>query len=232
VLALAGAVLVTFPEVLVPASERLAALGRLQLPPSAHAGRLAAEVRHLGAALLGLAAMLAWVASPRLVLRRVALVLAALVVPPALDPQVRACRREDPAARYGAAVGEWLRQNVPAGTLVATNAAGALPYRSGLPVIDMLGLTDRHIAESRADVRRWVGHQRGDGDYVLARRPGIVVLGGPEGSFEPWPFPGDEQLAAHPEFQRVYVPTRVPVGSFEFRFYRRADLALQPPWIP
>jgi hypothetical protein len=148
------------------------ALAALHLEPSAHAARLVAELRHVGFVAAGVAIWLAskkrpFSATPAGFL----LLLACLVLPMAFDPQIRVCRREDAAAQFGRPVGEWLRAQLPPDALVATNAAGALPYFSDLPTLDMLGLTDRHIARSRPDRRQWVGHERGDGAYVLSRRP-------------------------------------------------------------
>jgi hypothetical protein len=105
-------------------------------------------------------------------------------------------------------VGRWLRAAFADSTWVATNAAGCLPYSSRLPTIDMLGLTDAHIARARPDRRQWLGHERGDGAYVLSRRPDVIILGGAEGSATPWPFAGDQQIAAAPEFARDYVLER------------------------
>jgi len=120
---------------------------------------------------------------------------------------------------------------LPPGTLVATNAAGALPYFSDLPVIDMLGLTNRHIARARPDTEGWIGHERGDGAYVLDREPDLVILGGAEGSPTPWTFPGDRQIVADPRFATEYVEQRLTLqspdgGAFEFvAFSRRAGRA-------
>ena len=47
-----------------------------------------------------------------------------------------------------AEIGEWFRRTLPPDTLVAAFANGALSYYSQLPTIDMLGLTDEHIARS------------------------------------------------------------------------------------
>lgn len=151
----------------------------------------------------------------------VVLALALTALPTALDPGLRSCREPDAAARYGRVVGEWLRTNVAPETLVATNAAGSLAYFAELPVVDMLGLTDRHIARRPPDRRQWVGHEKGDGAYVLRRAPGIVIFGGPEGSVEPWPFQGDQELAANPEFRSLYALRRASLTGFEFVYYER-----------
>jgi hypothetical protein len=228
-----GAVLIGWPGGGVPLAERIVTLQRLHLPPAAHAIRLAAEVRHLGVVLAALGAWMLWqrsavrgsVAVARQAVLTLALWVMCTLVPAAFDPQVRACRTADAASRYGRVVGEWLAATYPRGTLVATNAAGSLPYYSDLPVVDMLGLTDRHIARARADARQWIGHERGDGDYVLSRRPALVILGGPEGSVEPWPFPGDVQLAASPAFHCDYTLRRAALPGFEFTYYERRDEA-------
>jgi len=75
-------------------------------------------------------------------------------------------------------IGERLAQAVAPGSWIALSPVGAIPYYSGLPTIDILGLTDRHIARVPADpeVRR-KAHQKHDGAYVLSRRPDLLVLG-------------------------------------------------------
>ncbi len=238
-----GLTLVLVPDALLPLATPVGSLGRLHLPLAQHADRLAAELRHAGVAALGVAAWLVGAAATRLQLSTthgarprlpasplVATLFAlGVLVPQAWDPQLRMCRQADGASRYGRIVGTWLHGAAPATTVIATNAAGALPYAADLPSIDMLGLADRTIAKSRPDVRQWVGHERGDAAYVLGRRPGVIILGGAEGALEPWPFPGDLQLAMHPEFRRDYVASRVPLhgpdGDFDFVFYRRRDSA-------
>jgi hypothetical protein len=84
-------------------------------------------------------------------------------------------------------------------------------------------LTDAHIARSRADRAQWVGHERGDGAYVLGRRPDIIIFGGPEGSVHPWSFPGDQQIAAEPAFRRDYELQQVPLRGFVFTYWRARD---------
>jgi hypothetical protein len=110
---------------------------------------------------------------------------------------------------------------MPPKSLVATNAAGALPYWSDLPVIDMLGLTDRHIARRPADSGRWIGHERGDGAYVLSRQPDIIIFGGPEGSPAPWSFRSDQEIDAAPEFHTSYELQSARLEGFEFLYFRR-----------
>jgi hypothetical protein len=75
-------------------------------------------------------------------------------------------------------VGRALRSAVPPTALLATNVAGRVPFFSGLPTLDLLGLTDPVIARSPTpDIGRgYAGHERAAPDYVLSRRPELVYL--------------------------------------------------------
>jgi hypothetical protein len=61
-----------------------------------------------------------------------------------------------------------------AGRLLAVDAAGKIPFYSGLSVVDMLGLNDAHIAHLPAAYFE-AGHNKYDPDYVLARRPDLIA---------------------------------------------------------
>jgi hypothetical protein len=61
-----------------------------------------------------------------------------------------------------------------AGQTVAVDAAGKIPFASGLHTIDLLGLNDRHIAQTESDRFR-VGHSKQDPDYVLTRKPHLIA---------------------------------------------------------
>jgi len=67
--------------------------------------------------------------------------------------------------------------------LLAVATAGTLPYFSGLPSLDMLGLNDRYLAHHPPpDLGRGrIGHELGDGRYVLSRNPDLVIFCGPKG---------------------------------------------------
>ena len=129
----------------------------------------------------------------------------------------------NPAAAIGEIVGRALEARLAPGTLVATATAGSVPYFApSLAFIDTLGLNDRHIARQSpamvpaalAAAENWAGvpgHLRGDGDYVLSRRPEVVVLGGANGDIGPW-FLGDYQVITSKAFQDAYVPWRLLIA--------------------
>ncbi len=76
--------------------------------------------------------------------------------------------------------GKWLAENVPPGTWIAVDAAGQVPYFSGLPTIDMFGINDVHIGRMPVPTlgSGTPGHEKFDLGYILARAPQYVVIYG------------------------------------------------------
>jgi len=62
--------------------------------------------------------------------------------------------------------------------LVAVTAAGCIPYWSGLPSIDMMGLNDYYLPRHRPDDfgQGWIGHKLRDDEYVLWRNPDLIIF--------------------------------------------------------
>jgi hypothetical protein len=108
-------------------------------------------------------------------------------------------------AVVGSAVGKWFGRHLPAGALMAVNTVGALPYRSRLPTIDTLGLTDAAIARRPVYVSStgWTGHRRGWGTYVMDRQPAAILWYNSAGSAEPF-YLGDRELSEDPYFRFFY----------------------------
>jgi hypothetical protein len=82
------------------------------------------------------------------------------------------------------AIGETLRSAFAGEQpLLAVDAAGALPFYSRLPCLDMLGLNDATIARSRALVGAksayLAAHHRGPPAYLLGRAPDLVFFDRP-----------------------------------------------------
>lgn len=68
----------------------------------------------------------------------------------------------DRFARERVHVGRWMREHLPEETWLTVGAAGALPYASGLNVVDVYGLVDpwpRRVRELRASPKGRPGHQ-------------------------------------------------------------------------
>ncbi len=167
----------------------------------------------------------------------------------ALWPQVTT----DRAAFIGERVGRFLQAHLPPGALVATATAGSTPYFApALRFVDSLGLNDRHIARRvvthpTTSNQRIPGHGKGDGAYVLSRRPDVIILGPAEGYLGADPrvwFLTDFELLMSEEFHLRYRPYRFRVDSSSERpvtIYVRDDSAaaaslialgtpMTPPW--
>jgi hypothetical protein len=99
----------------------------------------------------------------------------------------------------------------PAVRLVAAAGIGVLGYHSRLPMLDLVGIVDPKIARSASEPPPgsllMPGHQRFDVEYVLARRPDVIVVRRPR----PDPLPAEAALWGHPEFETHYAwDPRIP----------------------
>lgn len=133
----------------------------------------------------------------------------------------------DEKVQQGKSVGLFL--NEAFGTrhaVFASDAAGVMPFFAGMEPIDPLGLNDYHIARHPTADRGhgWVGHELGDGRYVLDLKPDLVMPANFEGAMA---FPADQQLLADPRFGLYYQPIRIDAGPpFPVRavlYIRRVD---------
>ncbi len=132
----------------------------------------------------------------------------------------------DKVALYGRKFGLWLKENVPANSVIATNTAGSIPYYSRLKTIDLLGMNDVQIAHRHIPTigKGWAGHEKGDGAYVLSRRPYFIIFGSNLGSKYPI-FLSDMEIYRNPKFHELYIPQVHKLGSNEhLYFYKKNDL--------
>lgn len=103
----------------------------------------------------------------------------------------------------GMRLGEKLKNTFPEKTLIAVTAAGCIPYSSGLPSIDMLGLNDYYIPRHPPANFGYgaLAHELGDAKYVMHRNPDVIIFhtGGPIN------FNIGEQLKANKTFNENYI---------------------------
>jgi hypothetical protein len=73
-------------------------------------------------------------------------------------------------------LGKYLKERAPAGAVLATDAAGALPYFSGLRTLDILGLANTTIAHRKVpELGSGVaGHEKSDPKYIVDQRPDYI----------------------------------------------------------
>jgi hypothetical protein len=131
------------------------------------------------------------------------------------------------------AIGNKLREIARPSDTLATGACGRIPYLSGLITYDTFGLNDNHIA--RRPMREdsvGFGHDKGDGNYVLSRRPTYLALvyeltAAPE-TGEPRPGEPFELTTAElfklPEFRSEYEFHAIQIpGQGYFNYWKRKD---------
>ena len=89
--------------------------------------------------------------------------------------------------------------------LLAVDVAGALPYFSRLPALDMLGINDRFLASHPpADFGHGrVGHELGNGAYVMSRAPDLVLPCLPQGASHGC-YRSGRELLARQDFRARY----------------------------
>ena len=128
----------------------------------------------------------------------------------------------------GKAIGGLLRRQFGAERpLYAVDTAGCLPYFSGLPALDLLGLNDRYLATHPPENlgTGLLGHELGDTDYFIRRDPDIYHFGTPADHGNPKFLP-TSALVRRPEFRERY--RRIALVSREdrttrFRLWFRTD---------
>ncbi len=137
-------------------------------------------------------------------------------------------KRNQVGPRGAVAHGQWMKDNLSPDTITAVNAAGAMPYHSGLPTIDMLGLNDAHIAHRPIPGlgTGTPGHEKGDGKYVLSRRPEWVIVRSFRGTYDPY-YLSEKEMFATQEFKDNYV-------NVQYRLYngQRAQAWVRKSYIP
>ncbi|UJW29300.1 hypothetical protein L3Q67_29200 [Saccharothrix sp. AJ9571] len=125
--------------------------------------------------------------------------------------------------------GSLLGANLPPGTVISTYANGALSYRAGpsIRVVDVLGLTDEHIARRglRTETNGPVGHIAHDYAYVIdVRRPALAVTAGSG-------YGDTARCTPDPVYQDGYRPAnfqREGSGQWATVFVREDQTALIP----
>jgi hypothetical protein len=75
---------------------------------------------------------------------------------------------------YRIFMGHWIRERYARDSVVATPAAGKIPFYSELKTIDMLGLCEKHIG--RVVPKTFIpGHSKEDPEYVLSLKPDLFA---------------------------------------------------------
>jgi arabinofuranosyltransferase len=139
----------------------------------------------------------------------------------------------------GKVVGEALAAEFAArAPRLAVDAAGAVPFYSRLPALDLLGLCDRTIATTplpawlatmRPEIPRPAGHLRGNGRYVMDRAPDLLLFSNPPGL--PLPvFASACEFEDDPRFLAEYRAVLVDFGTRTI-LPGHAEALVMPLWV-
>jgi len=130
-------------------------------------------------------------------------------------------------------LGTHFAATVPADTSIAISPIGAFGWTSGLPIVDILGLTNDSALGQDPDLAVTMkGHQRFDEAWVLDQRPHFIILANgvrqPDTGqlvINPW----ERDLYLDPGFQRDYVHMLAPIpGDAPLDVFRRRDVSPLP----
>lgn len=142
----------------------------------------------------------------------VALLATALTLPNSfVGRSIQSLRKGDEFIEGAHRVGERLAK-LPNSTLVAANNIGVIGYHSQVRILDMMGLTNAHIARAPNKALGIAGHESHDGAYVLDQRPDIIILGMPRAVKKPNPtldtgrqgYPSDLDIVRDLRFLKQY----------------------------
>lgn len=104
--------------------------------------------------------------------------------------------------------------------LLAVDSAGCVPYFSGLPSLDMLGLNDAYLGHHpppNFGETTSLGHELGNGAYVLAQKPDLVIFCLPSGGAKPCFRSGREMVGLDDFYVRYQLVGFEGAEPFRFR---------------
>lgn len=135
--------------------------------------------------------------------------------------------------RAFASLGRHLHKILPPQTRVGCGSTGAIGYYTDMPIVDILGLTEAHIARHGRIVASQPGHMKTDGTYVLGRKPDLLLLGniqihrGRRGRDKMKHKVQESEIIMQPDFLKNYEFVNIPLeGGFYLSCYKRKDYFL------
>ncbi len=132
-----------------------------------------------------------------------------------------------------ARLGRYFQRTLPPGTSIGCGSTGAIGYYSDMRIVDILGLTEAHIARDGEIVARQPGHMKTDGGYVLDQEPDLLLLGnvqihrGTRSRSEMRHKVQEQSIVIQPRFLTDYEFVNVPLtDGFYLSCYKRKNYFL------
>jgi hypothetical protein len=130
------------------------------------------------------------------------------------------------STRRWVSVGSWLHRHARPDEILATTAAGAIPYYSELPAVDMHGLCDRAVARLPLVRRGRVGHERLADREHLCGRGVVYLLGHPDLRRHPSDAP--DTISVQVRRRWLQFTTCLPPDSLRNTLTRRGAVVWRP----
>ena len=154
-------------------------------------------------------------------------VLAAIVVlslfQSAQDPQSQRLQSSYKSCMENAtvAMGRWFDEYSPPGSSIVARDIGALSYFSKRRIIDLVGLTDRHIARTSG----FYGRASIDLDYVYSKEPDFIVIDGASPDWRtPEPTRTTDRLYRDPRFcEYNHITSFACTGDYHYHIFTRHE---------
>lgn len=134
--------------------------------------------------------------------------------------------------RVNMRVAECILENTEPSDTIAVMAAGVVPYYTERNVIDMLGLNDKHIARRGiTDKECTIGHQKADSDYVLDRKPEVILLAPPDPILRELTPPlylniaANNRMHENPRLLELYEETDLDCDVYPIRIFVRKTVS-------
>jgi hypothetical protein len=112
-----------------------------------------------------------------------------------------------------------INKNALPDSSIAVVCAGLVPYMTGRPALDILGKSDKHIARLDALPGSLPGHGKVDTDYLVGRRPDLIVTCNAGISFtrglsaNTTTIDPQVRFLSGPAFREVYLPYPIDDGN-------------------
>lgn len=130
-------------------------------------------------------------------------------------------------------LGEYLWKILPPETSIGCGSTGAIGYYTGMRIVDILGLTEAHIAREGEIAATQPGHMKTDGAYVLDQEPDLLLLGniqihrGRRDRSEMKHKVQEQQIVVRPRFLKEYEFVNIPLtDGFYLSCYKRKSYFL------
>ncbi len=127
--------------------------------------------------------------------------------------------------------GDAMARQLPAGSTIALGPAGYIPWKTGFHAWEYFGIVTPHIAHRDMSFDSgFAGHQKHDGDWIVAQRPDYLLIGNVDITPQPRrglipPLEVEKEIVLNKEFQANYemMSLRLANGKYLNLFRRRAD---------